>query len=163
MRKVWYHQIWIQNYLGFIVSDLINTPLLKWGVHISTVGHGFAIKEVYLGWNQFLKSFSNTWIFNTKMGFFSLYFRQIKDAHVFDEGQCLGGLHHECIGRTNIHVFSVNIFIWDLFSTCQNEHCQSSGKTCTRLQCIKRKKWFRHGFLYTWTKEESKKIPWIRN
>ena len=22
MRKVWYHQIWIQNYLGFIVSDL---------------------------------------------------------------------------------------------------------------------------------------------
>ena len=21
-RKVWYHQIWIQNYLGFIVSDL---------------------------------------------------------------------------------------------------------------------------------------------
>ena len=23
MRKVWYHQIWIQNYLGFIVSDLI--------------------------------------------------------------------------------------------------------------------------------------------
>ena len=23
MRKVWYHQIWIQNYLGFIVSDLV--------------------------------------------------------------------------------------------------------------------------------------------
>ena len=22
MRKVWYHQIWIQNYFGFIVSDL---------------------------------------------------------------------------------------------------------------------------------------------
>ena len=22
MMKVWYHQIWIQNYLGFIVSDL---------------------------------------------------------------------------------------------------------------------------------------------
>ena len=24
MRKVWYHQIWIQNYLGFIVSDLMS-------------------------------------------------------------------------------------------------------------------------------------------
>ena len=23
MRKVWYHQIWIQNYLDFIVSDLV--------------------------------------------------------------------------------------------------------------------------------------------
>ena len=23
MRKVWYHQIWIQNYLGLIVSDLM--------------------------------------------------------------------------------------------------------------------------------------------
>ena len=23
MRKVWYHQIWIQTYLGFIVSDLM--------------------------------------------------------------------------------------------------------------------------------------------
>jgi hypothetical protein len=23
MREVWYHQIWIQNYLGFIVSDLM--------------------------------------------------------------------------------------------------------------------------------------------
>ena len=23
MRKVWYHQIWFQNYLGFIVSDLL--------------------------------------------------------------------------------------------------------------------------------------------
>ena len=27
MRKVWYHQIWIQNYLGFIVSDLPNILL----------------------------------------------------------------------------------------------------------------------------------------
>ena len=26
MRKVWYHQIWIQNYLGFIVSDLVKGP-----------------------------------------------------------------------------------------------------------------------------------------
>ena len=26
MRKVWYHQIWIQNYLGFIVSDLTQMP-----------------------------------------------------------------------------------------------------------------------------------------
>ena len=25
MRKVWYHQIWIQNNLGFIVSDLIQS------------------------------------------------------------------------------------------------------------------------------------------
>ena len=28
MRKVWYHQIWIQNYLGFIVSDLTYIPCL---------------------------------------------------------------------------------------------------------------------------------------
>ena len=27
MRKVWYHQIWIQNYLGFIVSDLLYIPI----------------------------------------------------------------------------------------------------------------------------------------
>ena len=27
MRKVWYHQIWIQNYSGFIVSDLTYIPL----------------------------------------------------------------------------------------------------------------------------------------
>ena len=24
--KVWYHQIWIQKYLGFIVSDLVFIP-----------------------------------------------------------------------------------------------------------------------------------------
>ena len=26
MRKVWYHQIWIQNNLGFMVSDLLYSP-----------------------------------------------------------------------------------------------------------------------------------------
>ena len=26
MRKVWFYQIWIQNYLGFIVSDLTYVP-----------------------------------------------------------------------------------------------------------------------------------------
>ena len=31
MRKVWYHQIWIQNYLGFIVSDLIYTATMVIG------------------------------------------------------------------------------------------------------------------------------------
>ena len=29
MRKVWYHQILIQNYLGFIVSDLTYIIFLK--------------------------------------------------------------------------------------------------------------------------------------
>ena len=27
LRNVWYHQIWIQNYLGFIVSDLMKASL----------------------------------------------------------------------------------------------------------------------------------------
>ena len=30
MRKVWYHQIWIQNHLGFIVSDLTYMPTFRW-------------------------------------------------------------------------------------------------------------------------------------
>ena len=29
MRKVWYHQIWVQNCLGFIVSDLMYMPDLS--------------------------------------------------------------------------------------------------------------------------------------
>ena len=28
MRKVWYHQIWIQNNLDFIVSDLTYVPTI---------------------------------------------------------------------------------------------------------------------------------------
>ena len=27
MKKVWYHQIWIQNYVDFIVSDLMFTAI----------------------------------------------------------------------------------------------------------------------------------------
>ena len=30
MRKVWYHQIWIQTYFGFVVSDLIYMPRNYW-------------------------------------------------------------------------------------------------------------------------------------
>ena len=36
MRKVWYHQIWIQNYLGIIVSDLIDILRLRQLQNIST-------------------------------------------------------------------------------------------------------------------------------
>ena len=34
MRKVWCHQIWIQNYLGFIVSD--QGQLQEWTEHSHT-------------------------------------------------------------------------------------------------------------------------------
>ena len=34
MRKVWYHKIWIQNYFGFIVSDLMYIHSTYSGLHI---------------------------------------------------------------------------------------------------------------------------------
>ena len=37
VRKDWHHQIWIQNYLGFIVSDLMNMDITQWGKIISEV------------------------------------------------------------------------------------------------------------------------------
>ena len=35
MSKVWYHQIWIQNYFSFIVSDLIYIPHNAFWLHLS--------------------------------------------------------------------------------------------------------------------------------
>ena len=48
MRKVWYHQIWIQNYLGFIVSDLMYI------LHKDRIWMDSSIKYISRGWKQFI-------------------------------------------------------------------------------------------------------------
>ena len=68
MRKVWYHQIWIQNYLGFIVSDLIYIPIVQNPLDILScstillfITLAFFLKlfkdQVFWGCHKLLKSF----------------------------------------------------------------------------------------------------------
>ena len=40
-RKVWYHQIWIKNYLGFIVPDLVYIVVLA--LNEEMLSHEFSI------------------------------------------------------------------------------------------------------------------------
>ena len=51
MRKVWYHQIWNQNYLGFIVLilniDIIDGPHGKYRLINAKIDCAFEMKEVF--------------------------------------------------------------------------------------------------------------------
>lgn len=63
--------------------DPVNTPIPKWGAHLSTVGHGFAVREDVFGMGTiFEQVFSNTWIFNTKM-FVFLFISDKSKMHTF--------------------------------------------------------------------------------
>ena len=63
MRKVWHHQIWIQNNIGFMVSDLIYTSLYRnyyqWNLGV------FNFYELLLTYLDFLSPyFPKTWNLN---------------------------------------------------------------------------------------------------
>ena len=62
MRTVWYHQIWIQTYLIFIVSDLVYISLLfcnylkNWTYYYYPVWTWYVISynQMWLDWNYIL-------------------------------------------------------------------------------------------------------------
>ena len=65
MRKVWYHQIWIQNYFGFIVWDLMYMLLWNYLQYFSyftiTVITTFHTNVLYFWCIWFRYSFIHKW------------------------------------------------------------------------------------------------------
>ena len=95
MRKVWYHQIWIQNYLGFIVSDLMYMLYAEWEPFEKSCQWNLHIKRIHInqGVGLYLYSLSFLLLMRTFL--------------VIKKGMCLRSLHNFFVDSISLHFLGV--------------------------------------------------------
>ena len=85
MRKVWYHQIWIQNYFGFIMSDLMYVLFIGRGLSVAW----FTSFETASTWYVLcqLKVAKSEWVLTFSIFLYQLkiFFKCWVFSFIFDE------------------------------------------------------------------------------